>query len=193
MQPSDLEIIDRIRGGDRDAYRLLVERYSRRVFRLAYRLTGHTDDADEVVQESFLRAYRQIHRYESRATFGTWIFRIASNYAIDVLRVRKRYVMQRSDGGPEETGDVEEPSKAPLQDRLAFSGEIRERLESALAGLSEQERAAFVLRHMEGLSIPEASETLGINDGATRHSVFRAVKKLRQALAPLVTPAPGGA
>src|SRR5216684_7394416 len=78
----------RARHGDADAFRSLVERHSRRVFRLAFRMTGNAQDAEDVVQESFLRAYRQLGRFESRAHFGTWLYRITANCAVDLMRSR---------------------------------------------------------------------------------------------------------
>ena len=178
MFQSDLDIIESVRAGDRDQFRLLVERYSRRIFRLAYRLTGNEADADEVVQEAFLRAYRRLDRYDGRAAFGTWLFRIATNYALDMLRARSRHA--------EPVEDPPQPDVEANQERLAIDGEIRKRYNLALGRLTEKERAAFVLRHVEGLSIPEIGTTLGMSVNATKQSVFRAVRKLRQALAPFV-------
>src|ERR1700746_1037761 len=82
-------------GGDRDAYRALVERHSGSVFRLAYRLTGNRHDAEEVVQEAFLRAYQKLEQFEARANFGTWVYRIAANYAIDRMRQKKSEEAQK--------------------------------------------------------------------------------------------------
>ena len=90
MEASDQDLVVRVRDGERDAFRVLVDRYSRSVFRLGYRMTATEQDAEDVVQETFLRAYKQLHRYESRSSFGTWIYRIASNYALDLLRARER-------------------------------------------------------------------------------------------------------
>ena len=73
-------------AGDQDAFRVLVELHSRSVFRLAYRMTGNEQDAEDVVQEAFLRAYKQLHRYENRASFATWVYRIAANYSLDLIR-----------------------------------------------------------------------------------------------------------
>src|SRR5512142_1580926 len=83
----------RARAGDADAFRELVERHSRAVFGVAYRITGRAEDAEDVVQETFLRAYRQLDRFESRANFGTWLHRIAANCAVDLLRRRPRREM----------------------------------------------------------------------------------------------------
>src|ERR1700756_5001650 len=86
---SDAIAVERTLAGDRDAFRVLVERHSRNVFRLAYRMTGNQHDADEIVQEAFLRAYQKLSQFAARANFGTWVYRIAANYAIDRIRQKK--------------------------------------------------------------------------------------------------------
>ena len=88
---SDGALVQRAQAGDREAFRVLVERHSRSVFRLAFRLTGNEHDADEVVQESFIRAHRRLTRFESRSTFSTWLYRITANCAVDLLRARKTH------------------------------------------------------------------------------------------------------
>src|ERR1043166_7716363 len=88
-------VLARARQGDSDAFRTLVERHSRSVFRLAYRMTGNEQDAEDVVQETFLRAYKQLSHYESRSSFSTWLYRIASNYSLDLIRMRKRHEDKR--------------------------------------------------------------------------------------------------
>src|SRR5215468_11947854 len=82
-------VLAKARQGDSEAFRLLVERHSRRAFQLAYRITGNEHDAEDVVQESFIRAYRQLSRFESRAHFGTWLHRIVANCSVDLLRSRR--------------------------------------------------------------------------------------------------------
>ena len=177
-------VLARARQGDSDAFRVLVERHSHAVFRLAYRMTGNEQDAEDVVQESFLRAYRQLGRFQSRANFGTWLYRIAANCSVDLMRSRQsRHDQSRSEGL--ETVESTAAAEDGRPDRLAESAEIGERVEEAMGELSTLERAAFVLRHYEGRSIREISEMLGLGTSAAKHSVFRAVKKLRVSLAPL--------
>ena len=179
-------VLARARQGDSDAFRALVETHSRSVFRLAFRMTGNEQDAEDVVQESFLRAYRQLGRFESRANFGTWLYRIVSNCSVDLMRSRQaRHDQVRGDSLDQE-GAVELPAAdQPGPERIAQSAEIDRRVQHALQELSPLERAAFSLRHYEGRSIDEISATLGLGTSAAKHSVFRAVKKLRVALAPL--------
>jgi len=169
--------IQRARAGDRDAFRELVERHSRAVFRLGYRMTGSEHDAEEVVQESFLNAWRWIGRFESRAGFGTWLHRIAVNCAMDILRKRQR---RGESEGEEPLQWI--PAREAGPERLAMSSEAQDRVRQAMAELSPLERAAFVLRHFEGLRIDEIARRLDRREDATKNTIFRAVQKLRRAL-----------
>jgi RNA polymerase sigma-70 factor, ECF subfamily len=191
MDLTDGSCVTRARAGDTDAFRVLVERHSRSVFRLAFRMTGNEQDAEDVVQESMLRAYKQLGKFDERASFGTWLYRIAANCSLDLVRSRKRKAQHHA-LAPEGDGEMENPvlsvpSPDPSPERMTLSGEIRERLSSAMAELSATERSAFVLRHFEGMCIEEVSKVLGCQPGAAKHSVFRAVQKLRRALEPAVS------
>jgi RNA polymerase sigma-70 factor, ECF subfamily len=181
--------VERARLGDSDAFRLLVERHGRAIFRLAYRITGNEEDAEDVVQETFLKAYRELDRYESRCSFSTWLYRIASNCSLDLIRKRKIREHKR-ERSPDPDRDIllSVPAANPGPERALFSSQISESVRTALEQLSSQERAAFVLRHFEGLSIDEIGEALGTGASATKHSIFRAVQKLRRSLEPLVSP-----
>lgn len=177
-------VLSRARRGDGDAFRALVEHHGKTAFGLAFRLTGNAQDAEEVVQESFLKAYRQLGRFEARSNFGTWLHRIVVNCSMDLLRARKSHKAQQHVGDVE---DVAEwlPAGEPCPEQLAQSAEIERRVEASLDRLTPQERAAFTLRHREGRSIEEIGRTLGLQKSAAKHAVFRAVKKLRVALEPL--------
>ena len=177
-------VLARARQGDSEAFRALVETHSRQVFRLAFRMTGNEQDAEDVVQESFLRAYKQLGRFESRANFGTWLYRIVSNCSVDLMRAKQARHDQSRGDSLDEALDLP-ATDLPNPERQAQSAEIQRRVQGALAALSPLERAAFTLRHYEGRSIEEISRTLGLGTSAAKHSVFRAVKKLRAALAPL--------
>jgi RNA polymerase sigma-70 factor (ECF subfamily) len=187
MGESDLAAIARVKAGDGEGFRTLVDRHSRSVFRLAYRMTGNEADAEDVVQETFLRAYRQLSSYEERANFSTWLYRIAANYALDMIRSKRRQVEQQSPQD-EQGRDMFDHVAAdvPAQDRLLFNAEIRRRFDRAMRELTDQERAAFEMRHFEGLSIEEIGSVLDLGGSATKNSIFRAVRKLRGALGPLV-------
>ena len=184
MEGNDLELVEQARAGNSDAFRELVEAHSQKVFRTAYRLTGSTENAEDVVQEAFLRAYRKLHLFDGRAQFGTWLHRIAINCAMDLMR-REGRRSQR------ETADERTELEAmvngePRPDRMAESSEVGRAVQRVLQSLSPTERTAFLLRHFEGHSSAEIGEILGIRPGASRNAVFRAVRKLREALGPLV-------
>jgi RNA polymerase sigma-70 factor (ECF subfamily) len=176
-------VLARARQGDSEAFRTLVERHSRRAFQLAFRITGNEQDAEDVVQESFIRAYRQLGRFEARAHFGTWLHRIVANCSVDLIRTRRA----RYDHASTDALDVAEQPETdlPSPERLAASAQIQRTVAAAMSELSPLERAAFTLRHYEGRSIAEIGKTLGLGTSATKHSVFRAVRKLRAALEPL--------
>ena len=182
--------VERARSGDSDAFRLLVEQHSRAVFRLAFRMTGNEEDAEDVVQETFLRAYRQLDRYEARSSFATWLYRIASNYSLDLIRMRKRHEDRRERSATDERDILQTIAvDTPGPDRIVYGSEVQQRVSAAMQELSAQERTAFVLRHFEGLSIEEIGEALGTGTNATKHSIFRAVQKLRRSLEPVVSSA----
>lgn len=187
MPQTDADTVALARDGDTDAFRTLVERHSRAVYRLAYRMTGTPQDAEDVVQDTFLKAYRQLGRFESRANFSTWVHRIAVNCAIDLIRSRAHReeghdATQLERCGPAERNETGRASP----ERLMLSTEVHERVQAAMSALSRMERAAFVMRHFEGHSIEEISRALALKTNATKHSIFRAVKKMRAALEPLV-------
>jgi RNA polymerase sigma-70 factor (ECF subfamily) len=189
MELTDAAIVSRARAGDTDAFRELVERHSRSLFRLAFRMTGNQQDAEDVVQESFLRAYRQLASFDDRASFGTWMYRIASNCSLDLVRARKRRNDRTvpTDDDRAEDPMAQLPSSDPTPERIALSGEVRQRVADAMEELSPTERTAFVLRHFEGMRMEAVGRVLECQPGAAKHSVFRAVQKLRRALDPLVS------
>ena len=181
MDAGDELAVKKAQRGDHEAFRLLVERHTQAVFRLAWRMTGNTIDAEDVVQETFLRAWKQLGRFDGRAAFGTWLYRIGANCSLDHLRARKG-AKGNVEGEPDPFANVAHGGPSP--ERLAQSAEITGLLIPALDDLTEMERVAFVLRHYEGLPILEISRVLGVQTGAAKHCVFRAVQKLRRALEP---------
>src|SRR5262245_2844609 len=153
-------VLARARQGDSEAFRALVERHSRSVFRLAFRMTGNEQDAEDVVQESFLRAYKQLGRFESRANFGTWLYRIVSNCSVDLMRAKQA----RHDQTRAESLDdaIELPANdLPTPERLAQSAEIQRRVRGGRGGLRPQERAGVPAGDYAGGSIDEIRRAPG--------------------------------
>jgi RNA polymerase sigma-70 factor, ECF subfamily len=191
---SDAVAVERTLAGDREAYRVLVERHSAYVYRLAYRMTGNKEDAEEVVQEAFLRAYQKLRQFAGNANFATWVYRIAANYAIDRLRQRKNEDARRElpprvvEGEPETDPLAAVRDRAPSPEQLAGSVQLAAKMKEALGTLTPAERTAIVMRHWDGCGIEEIAAVLKSNTSAAKNTVFRAVQKLRLALAPFAEP-----
>jgi RNA polymerase sigma-70 factor (ECF subfamily) len=192
MELTDRAAVDEVLAGKHESFRVLVERHGRKVFGLGYRMTGNEHDADEVVQETFLRSFKRLDSFEARSSFSTWLYRIASNCALDLLAKRKQEKLHivendvREDDLNVEERALEYATPQPGPERMLLSSELRERVAAAMKRLTHVERTAFVLRHFEGQSISEIGSTLKLRDEAVKNTVFRAVKKMRTELEPLI-------
>jgi RNA polymerase sigma-70 factor (ECF subfamily) len=186
MEWTDAEAAAEVRLGNKHAFRVLVERHTRAIFRLAYLMTGNEQDAEDLVQETFLRSYKQLHSFDGRASFGTWLHRICVNCSLNLIRARKNRKEQSEPNTEEPVShwldQVAAPNPSP--ERLTQSSEMAAMLGPALNMLSDAERTAFILRHYEECPIEEIARTLGLQPGAAKQTVFRAVQKLRTALEP---------
>lgn len=171
-----------------EGFRALVMSHARSLHRLAFRMTRNEQDAEDVVQEALLKAYRGLAGFESRSELSTWLHRITTNCAYDLLRKRQR---RPEDGLPETDSEEDSVTTAltsclPGPDQTAHASEIRRRVNESMERMSATERAAFVLRHFEGHTLEHIGGTLGLSLAATKQSVFRAVRKVREDLQPLV-------
>ena len=166
MDANDAHDVTLARSGDESAFRRLVERHGRGVFQLAFRLTGSEPDAEDIVQDTFLKAFRELKRFESRSSFRTWLHRITVNCSYDLLRQRPRHKAEPLDADGGETGGGIEPEadEASRPDRLAFGAEVQRCVRTAMDLLTPAERTAFVLRHFEGRSL-EADAACGRTSG----------------------------
>lgn len=186
MGKNDHATVQAVLAGDKEAFGRLVALHSHTLFRVAYRITGNEADAEEVVQDAFLRGYRKLEHFEARADFGTWIYRIAVRCALTRIAARQ-------DGGSvpiagtadDEVEAVQLPDGTPDPERTLLSGEIGAMREVAMHGLTPVERTAFTLRHMEGCTVEEIAAALEIAPNAAKQAVYRAVQKMRLRLAPL--------
>ena len=185
MGENDQATVQAVLAGDKEAYGKLVALHSRSIFRVAYRITANESDAEEVVQEAFLRGYRKLETFESRANFGTWIYRIAVRCALDKVAGRRGEAVPLSESNDPESETVQVADGAPDPERLLLSSEIGAIRNLAMITLTPIERTAFTLRHMEGCSIEEIAAVLDIAPNAAKQAVYRAVHKLRQRLAKL--------
>lgn len=185
---SDEDLVARARAGDGPAFATLVRRHSASAFRLALRLTGSEADAEEAVQEAFLQAHRGLPGFRGEARVSTWLYRIVTNAALMQARRRPRRTESLEaylpSFGPDDLHahlDASQPIPG-LPDEDAARAELRDKALDVLAALPEGQRAAFVLRDLEGLSSDEVGEVLGVDAAAVRQRVHRARLVLRGAL-----------
>jgi RNA polymerase sigma-70 factor, ECF subfamily len=167
-------LVERVRRGDGPAFDLLVTRYMRRAFSVAYRVMGHKEDAEDLVQEAFIVALQRIDTFEAGRPFGPWFFRILVNRG---LNARKSRSLRSTDEIPEAAA-----SRSPSPEREAERGELRDRLRVAMAALPERQRVIVELFELEGFSGTEIAEILEISDGTVRWHLHEARKALREAL-----------
>jgi RNA polymerase sigma-70 factor (ECF subfamily) len=187
MGDVDQQAIRRVLGGDRDAYRVLMERHFATIFRVTLRITGNDQDAEEAAQEAFLRAYNKLPEFRQAAGFGTWVYRIAMNCALNLVERRGREASWNAAPLVTEQGAemfASQPGRGPEQALL--EREAVQLRESAMQQLTPMERSAFVLRHMEDQPIDVIAKALGVPANSAKQAVFRAVAKLRSALRPAV-------
>lgn len=176
-QKSDQELVQEVRNGDRRAFTELMRRYQERVYWVARRMVGNHDDADEVTQEAFVKAYVGLGEFRGDASFYTWIYRIAVNLSLNTIRKRQVLNYLR---------DSEVLSRLlPLGEDPVREVEFRDlqsRLEKAVAQLPEKQRAVFVLRHYEEMPYEEISQVLKTSIGGLKANYFHALKKVQQYL-----------
>jgi RNA polymerase sigma-70 factor (ECF subfamily) len=185
MHEDEIHLIQALQHGDRSACTDLVERYAGQVYGVALRLTRHPNEAEEVLQETFIAACRGVEDFEARSSLGTWLYRIATNTGL--MRMRRKQpdvvsVEDLDDDGFEnlEPGDLSPWRIEPEADVL--SEELRQEMAEAVDALPDTLRAAFVLRDLEGLSTDEAAEVLDISPGAVKVRLHRARLALRGSL-----------
>jgi RNA polymerase sigma-70 factor (ECF subfamily) len=185
MKNIEQEAIRSILAGDRDAYRVLMERHLPAVLRATLRITGSAVDAEEAAQEAFLRAYNKLPEFREQAVFGTWVYRIAMNCALNLVERRSRDLGWNAVALDDEprAGDLA-VSHQPTPEAALLDREAVSQRERAMQALTPMERTAFVLRHMEEQSLDVIAKALGVPVNSAKQAVFRAVSKLRRELAP---------
>jgi RNA polymerase sigma-70 factor (ECF subfamily) len=181
----DAELIARTLGGDGAAYGILVERFQRKIFRVANAIVRDEMEADGVTQDAFVQAYTSLARFEARAEFETWLTRIAINRARDVLRRRRFVSLFTSHDSDDDGGELlyEPVDERPDPERQFQSSQIRTAISQAESKLSAQQKLIFRLRHYENLSLEDIADHLGLRAGTVRAHLFRAIHKIRKELA----------
>jgi RNA polymerase sigma-70 factor (ECF subfamily) len=192
--PSDAELVARVRSGDRLGFELIMRRHNRRLFRLARSLIKDTAEAEDVLQEAYVRAYARLGELVDQQALVGWLARIVTNEALGRLRTAARVVSLedhrlRGRADEEEDRPLHDPaSDQPDPERLAASGELRRLLEAAVDALPDEFRAVFVLREVEGLSTAETAACLAIRPETVRTRLHRARRLLQEALGRQLAP-----
>ncbi|MCC7384833.1 MAG: RNA polymerase sigma factor [Deltaproteobacteria bacterium] len=174
---SDEDVVARVLRGERELFEILMRRHNRRVFRTARAVVSNDAEAEDVMQEAYVRAFEALPRFEGRSSFATWLTRIVINEGL----TRRRRAPAGRFGDLEEADAMSDPEQASPE-RRTFDRELRELLEHAVEALSEPFRLVFVLRAVEQLSVREVSESLGIPEETVKTRYFRARAQLRESL-----------
>jgi len=180
----DLLFVERALAGERRAFEQLVRRHERRVFRVTLAVLGNIEDAEEAMQDAFVKAFRYLDQFRKEARFSTWLTRIAVNEAIEKRSRRKNYVpLSEAESGQERFMSKRHEPWANNPEQLYGKQEIHRIVEDAIRALPEIYREAFILRDVEELSAEEAAEVLGISVPALKSRLLRARLMMREALA----------
>ncbi|MGA9062952.1 MAG: sigma-70 family RNA polymerase sigma factor [Terracidiphilus sp.] len=198
-QHPDVALVERVRGGDISAYDTLVRKYERQIFRIAQHITQNREDAEDVMQDAFLKAYEKLDQFQGNSKFYTWLVRIAVNESLMRLRKRRTGKMVSIDEDLEtDEGTVPRDLAdwAPDPEQQFNQVELAEILRKTIQGLPQGFRVVFVLRDVDGLSTEETAETLGLSVPAVKSRLLRARLQLRERLTRYFrrkTPAPSPA
>lgn len=181
----DAELVERLKAGDQTAYTELVDENASRIYRLALRMMGNEADAEDVLQETFLSAFKAIDSFEARSSLSTWLYRIANNAAL--MRLRRKEPVQVSVDEPIEQDDGDVIPRQffdfcclPEDDLMRI--EAREEMSRAVEALSPTLKSVFILRDIEGLSTQETADALDLSISAVKSRLMRARLKLREQL-----------
>jgi len=173
VKRTDLELAARVRAGDGAAFEELYAQHATRLYNLAARMMGSSQDADDSLQDIFLLAYRKLASFRGQSSLGTWLYRLAMNYCLDVLRSRQARMAR-------DTESLDEPDSPPVISRSSALGPVGLiDLDRAIGRLPPACRAAFLLHDVEGLAHHEVAQVLGIAEGTSKSQVHKARLRIR--------------
>ncbi|MGZ8830185.1 MAG: RNA polymerase sigma factor [Thermoanaerobaculia bacterium] len=179
---TDRDLIDRTLAGDGGAFGILVERFQRKIFRVALAIVRDEMEADSVTQDTFIQAFTNLAKFQGRSEFETWLTRIAINKSRDSLRRRRFISLFTTNDNNEEEFVIEPVDMRPDPERQLFSTQLRAAIDRAERSLSAQQKVIFRLRHYENLPLEEIARNLGLRAGTARAHLFRAIRKIRKEL-----------
>ncbi|MEE9451017.1 MAG: RNA polymerase sigma factor [Ignavibacteriaceae bacterium] len=187
MALSDIELIHQAKQGNENAFEQLVYRYDRTVLSITLKYTGSTDDAKDLYQEIFIRAYRGINNFQLRSEFSTWLYRIAVNVCLSYKSRSKQYLKVSINEEDDDTDFTKNASEQLVYEGLspeeaAAGNDLAEIVDAALETLSPRQKITFVLKHYEGYKIREIAKMLNCKEGTVKKYLFEAIKNLRKKL-----------
>ncbi len=183
----DAQLIEKIKSGDKFAFRLLVEKYQKKLYFLALDLTGDHDDAEDLSQEVFIKMFRKIDQFRKESQVSSWLYRIAVNTFLNKKRIKILSIIK-----PERKFSEQDKALAELPDersdgateRQAASALLKKRIQTAILKLTEREKVVFILKHFHDYTIKEIAKDIDIAEGTVKSLLFRAIKKMQVALSP---------
>ncbi|HWO42631.1 MAG TPA: sigma-70 family RNA polymerase sigma factor [Candidatus Eisenbacteria bacterium] len=180
----DEELVARAQAGDRGAFGELVQRYEQKAYRIAFDFARDREEAKDLSQDAFLKAYTNLRKFDGRSGFYTWFYRILINVCLDYRRRRQRRPAEAmTEPSETEAERSREPSDNATPDQVAIAAQISRKMSDALAALPPKQRMVFILRNDQGLSIREIAELMQTAEGTVKVHLHRAVSALRQSLA----------
>jgi len=187
VESNDLELVERARQGDRDAFRELVEKYQRKVYSICYGMLKDSEASLDVSQEVFIKVYRYLEKFNQKSSFYTWLYRITVNMCIDYIRKhskvqRVEYDDRLSHDGAEGDEHILPSTLGLHPDKVYGRKELREKMLEALNTLSEKHRTILILREVEGLSYEEIADVLNISKGTVMSRLFHARRYFQDAI-----------
>lgn len=184
MKPGDEELVALAQNGDHKAFEELVERHKQKAYRIAFDFARDREEAKDLSQEAFLRAFTHLRNFDGRSGFYTWFYRILVNICLDYRRRKQRSPAESYEEKLEAGEEIRHQSDTvPLPDQQVIASQVSRKVSAALAALPPKQRTAFILRNHQGLSIKEIAETMQTAEGTVKVHLHRAVTALRQSLA----------
>ncbi len=178
---TEKDIVQSAQEGNTEAFRMLFEENRKRIFALAYQYTKNKEDAEDILQETFIKTYNYLEKYkvENESSFSSWIYRIGINCSIDYLRRKKH---KKEDYSDWDKWEKTIPSEQSNPEHTVGEDQLREKISSLVEGLSPRQRMVFILKHYQQYSIKEIAEYLDCSEGSVKKQLFRAVSAIKNPL-----------
>ncbi|MCH8021169.1 RNA polymerase sigma factor [candidate division KSB1 bacterium] len=185
MSHDEKALIKKAQRGNILAFESLVKNYDRQVLQLAYNMVNNTQDAEDIYQEVLVRVYKNLHRFEFKSEFSTWLYRVVVNYCINFNKKRRRlkaYSIDREFQNGDENWKKSVKSEEQNPEESFLNLELSREIEAALQQLSPKQKTVFILRHYHGHKLKEIAEILKCSEGTVKNYLFRATQKMQRQL-----------